>query len=166
MKSSHENLPGRGRAAANPASGQGKARTLRALIALELGAEWPAWLAARIAGMSRYVVVQRDGESSTAFSTRTAALEGARHLDSVFLLCNGRTDAQQMAARRALATPLRRALSKSASAELVFATAPEFEARSRSALNQLATEFAPALAAPRGARRGSAELRERSRPQM
>lgn len=96
------------------------------LILVELGSEWPTWLNQKLAGATRRVLCQTEGEKPGEFVKRVlGTLAGERFcLCSATLLCNERADSEQATARAELARALGDSRSPNQASKLVFA-APE-----------------------------------------
>lgn len=133
----------------------------RWLVAVEVGASWPEWLAELLARAGRGVVAQHEGEPPADFAARTLGVAAATGgLGAVLLLCNERTDPIQIEARRTLLGGLMRGALTRAGRRLV--VGPESASpRVRKALT--------ALGSGRSRRDGSVEVvfdkpRSASRP--
>jgi hypothetical protein len=75
----------------------------RWFIAVELGAEWPAWMTELVGASARRVVAQSDTESPEGFAERALGVAATtQDVRGVLLLCNERADTVQLEARRRL----------------------------------------------------------------
>jgi hypothetical protein len=73
----------------------------RWFIAVELGAEWPAWMTELVGASARRVVAQFDSESPERFAERALGVAATtQDVRGVLLLCNERADTAQLEARR------------------------------------------------------------------
>ncbi|MFO7181343.1 MAG: hypothetical protein DIU78_021755 [Pseudomonadota bacterium] len=118
----------------------------RVVIVVELGGEWPPWISESADGPERRVVAEREGEPPEALCERlgsvleTLARDDAR-LKSAIVVTNQRTDARQMARRRALLEALGAAADKR-TREIVLAPPTEASPALRQALGALAADVA------------------------
>ena len=68
----------------------------RWFIAVELGAEWPAWMTELVGGSARRVVAQCEDELPERFAQRSLGLAATTHdIGGVLVLCNERADIAQ-----------------------------------------------------------------------
>jgi hypothetical protein len=109
------------------------------LIAVELDAPWPAWLEQPASG-ARRVISELDGETPTVFAARVGEEVARERLApaSAVLLCNGRSDAAQTEARRALGQSL---LGDKKAVPLTIAAPAAASERLQRALSTLANEL-------------------------
>lgn len=134
------------------------------LIAMELGAEWPGWVAEcrMSAGRSlvRRVTVEHDGESPQAFAERTlerARMLAAEHANLLLVLaCNQRADGSAEHARLTLVS---NATQLTACSRVVLAAERSATERLRESLSGLALVFGPAGRATSGPARTSVVAR-------
>jgi hypothetical protein len=120
------------------------------LVALEIGAEWPARAVAARGDAVRRVVSQNEGETPEAFAARLGALAGGLFASDVALrgaifACNERTDSSASLARRAGAALVLERLGPLGT--LVFAAGERAGGRLRHALSALAIDLAPEASA-------------------
>ena len=121
----------------------------RWLVAVEVGAGWPAWITELMTHTGRSVIAQREGEPPADFAARTLGAAATGNLGGVLLLCNERTDPLQTEARRSLLAGLMRgALTRSGRRLVVGPEGPS--SRVRKALT--------ALGAARSRRDGAVEV--------
>lgn len=118
----------------------------RVVIVVELGGEWPPWVSESSDGAERRVVAEPEDEPFEALEARLGealgalARDGAR-LKAAILVTNQRTDARQMARRRAVLDALARA-ADARTREIVLAPPAEAPHALRQALGALAAEAA------------------------
>ena len=120
------------------------------LVAVELGAEWPARALTERPDAVRRVIAQSDGETPEAFAARLGALAGRLFSPEVALrdavvACNERTDPAAFVARRAVAALLLERLGPKGT--FVFAAGARAGGRLRHALTMLAIDLAPEASA-------------------
>lgn len=130
-----------------------RAHAQPSIVAVELGALFPAWVAARASSGEFRVIAQREGEALDIFRARVLELsqrlatEGTA-VDTGIVVCNERTDDRAVAMRRQLASDLIASSPPGNEPRLVLAAA----ARSSSRLRQALQALAPSLAGERGPR--------------
>jgi len=116
------------------------------LVAVEIGAEWPARAVVARGETVRRVVSQREGETPEAFAARLGSLTGGLFASDValrgaILACNERTDPTALLARRTLGAFLLERLGPLGT--LVFAAGERAGGRLRHVLSALAIDLAP-----------------------
>jgi hypothetical protein len=130
-----------------------RAHAQPSIVAVELGALFPGWVAARASSGEFRVIAQRESEALDSFRARflelvqRLAAEGTR-IDTGVFVCNERTDDRAIAVRRQLARDLIDSSAPGNEPRLVLAAA----ARSSSRLRQALQALAPSLAGARGPR--------------
>lgn len=119
------------------------------LIVVELGGEWPSWLADSFGG-TRKVCSEEPEETPAAFAARISeAIRSAEGLQAAVLLCNERADPAQIQARRGTVAALAAAL-VSGNANKLFIGAPARSGeRLRASLGAIADEVGRARSSAR-----------------
>jgi hypothetical protein len=120
------------------------------LVAVEIGAEWPARAVAARGEAVRRVVSQSEGETPEAFAARLGALAGGLFasdvaLRSAILACNERTDSAAQLARRAFGALVLERLGPLGT--LIYAAGERAGGRLRHGLAALAIDLAPEASA-------------------
>lgn len=119
-----------------------------ALVVMETGSQWPAWLARYepVAPCTR-VIVQQDNESLYSLAQRTAERLGelshrGESLDLAIVACSERCDDGALSARRAMAHAILSTLAESGQGSLWFTESQRQSGGARQAISVLAGTLA------------------------
>jgi len=116
-------------------------RALLSIVAVELGAAFPAWVSSSAHTGQFRVVAEREGEAAAAFAERVISVIKGQFADGaaaggIVLVCNERIDAAALSARKALVSAARAASDSKLAATL--AASSRSSSRLREALHRLA----------------------------
>lgn len=117
-----------------------------ALVVMESGSEWPAWIDECQASGAR-TIAQDDAESPGDLARRVgdvaAALgDGECPVQMAVIACNERIDAAAQSARRRAATALLSAMASRGAGRLLFSVNRRASGRARHAISALASDLA------------------------
>ncbi len=124
-----------------PSSSRRAPRTLVSLVAVELGATFPSWIASRAHTGEFRVVAASEGEAGADFAERVSRVMKGLFADGsaaqgLVIVCNERIDDAAVATRKALVSGARAA--SDSKLATTFAASSRSSARLREALHSLA----------------------------